>query len=129
MKKFLLLVITLITISVLSYSQNPTQHIITYNDDNSISFTFTEIKFSAEEVEKLKEVFIKVDELVQEETRSIKEAKITFDDIPRVKITLYRFGVNSFLKIENEVDTAYLYIEEGEKYINYLEKYRTEHLK
>jgi hypothetical protein len=127
MKKFLLLVITLITISVFSYSQNSTQYIITYNDDNSISFT--EIKFSAEEVEKLKEVFIKVDELVQEETRSIKEAKITFDDIPRFKITLYRFGVNSFLKIENEVDTAYLYIEEGEKYINYLEKYRTEHLK
>jgi len=127
MKKFLLLVITLITISVFSYSQNSTQYIITYNDDNSISFI--EIKFSAEEVEKLKEVFIKVDELVQEETRSIKEAKITFDDIPRFKITLYRFGVNSFLKIENEVDTAYLYIEEGEKYINYLEKYRTEHLK
>ena len=127
MKKILVVLVLFVFGLLNVISQDvPSNHIITYNQDKTITFNFTNITFNAEDVEKLKEIFLQIDEMVQTQTKSLREVRVSFDKISGVEITLYRFSGNSFVRFDKDDETMYLFVEEGQKYIDYLIKDRNE---
>ena len=129
MKRLLITIVLLIFTSFGVMSQNLSNHIIKYNDDKSITLSTSKNTFNLNEIEELKNVFVEVDKLLnQETTKSLRDVRHVFK-VSDVEIVLYRFGDNSFLRFKKNNETAFLFVEEGQNYVDFLDKYRVEYYK